>query len=268
MAKIYLSYYVTDRHFVREISARLRNLGHQMTVETEGPPPGEISQNFRREAREGSDCILVFVSRESQDHSSILSEIVAAHALRKPLIPIVERGARIPKAIADFAWIDNDGENYDEVACQVNQAIKRIPLQSVFIVHGHHGESKTELKDMLLGLDLHPLILHEQDGLGKTIIEKFEHYAATARFAFILMTPDDALASESAESQWRARQNVVLELGWFMAKLGRSKVVILSKGELEIPSDILGVECCKFENSVLEVEDRIRQSLRTVGIIN
>ncbi|HKU50954.1 MAG TPA: TIR domain-containing protein [Nitrospira sp.] len=265
MAKVYLSYYVTDRSLVRDLSAQLRNLGHQMTVEPEGRPQGEDSWAFVREACENSDCVLVFISRESQDHYSMLSEVAIAQTLRKPLIPIVIRGARPPRAIANLARIDHNGEARNDVAYRVDQAIRRIPLRNVFIVHGHHGESRGELSSLLTSLDLCPLILQEQDGLGMTIIEKFEHYASAASFAFILMTRDDALGSGS-ESRWRARQNVILELGWFMAKLGRPKVAILSQGELEIPSDILGVECYRFEKSVLEVENRIRQSLRTVGL--
>ncbi len=39
----------------------------------------------------------------------------------------------------------------------------------------------------------------------------------------------------------RARQNVVLEHGYLMGKLGRSKVCALVKGDVEIPNDISGV---------------------------
>lgn len=39
----------------------------------------------------------------------------------------------------------------------------------------------------------------------------------------------------------RARQNVLLELGYFIGRLGRAKVCALKRGELEIPSDFAGV---------------------------
>lgn len=96
-----------------------------------------------------------------------------------------------------------------------------------------------------------------------TIIEKFEYYASDCAFAFILMTPDDRGGSKNdSDSQWRARQNVILELGWFMARLGRERVVILYSGELEIPSDISGVLYLKFDTSISEVQARIDQRLR------
>ena len=39
----------------------------------------------------------------------------------------------------------------------------------------------------------------------------------------------------------RARQNVIPELGYFLAKLGRERVCALKKGDVETPSDIHGV---------------------------
>ena len=51
-----------------------------------------------------------------------------------------------------------------------------------------------------------------------------------------------------------------------MAKLGRRRVAILYKGELEIPSDILGIVYHQFSNSIKEVGEDIRQILKTAGI--
>jgi predicted nucleotide-binding protein len=39
----------------------------------------------------------------------------------------------------------------------------------------------------------------------------------------------------------RARQNVILELGYFMGRLGRTKVCALYKGAMELPSDYQGI---------------------------
>src|SRR5262249_42016008 len=110
--------------------------------------------------------------------------------------------------------------------------------KQVFIAHGHNKTNRQELKEFLAGLDLKPIILDEQDDRGLTIIEKFEYYAATCSFAFVLMTPDDETVGRYQTESRRARQNVIMELGYFMAYLGRERVVILHKGELEIPSDI------------------------------
>jgi predicted nucleotide-binding protein len=89
---------------------------------------------------------------------------------------------------------------------------------------------------------LEPIILQEQPNAGRTIIEKVERYAEVA-FAVVLLTPDDigGKNSEPQELKPRARQNVILELGYFLGRLGRSHVAALLKGEVEKPSDYDGV---------------------------
>lgn len=141
--------------------------------------------------------------------------------------------------------------------------------REVFIVHGHNDMKRMELKTFLTKLDLRPIVLDEEDDMGMTIIEKFEYYASCCGFTFVLMTPDDKIAdTDETESKWRARQNVIMELGWFMARLGRERVVILYEDELEIPSDIYGVVYLKFEKSIYEISEKIRQRLKGVGLIS
>jgi predicted nucleotide-binding protein len=47
--------------------------------------------------------------------------------------------------------------------------------------------------------------------------------------------------------QPRARQNVILELGYFLGRLGRSRVCALYVEGLEIPSDYSGVLYVKLD---------------------
>ena len=86
------------------------------------------------------------------------------------------------------------------------------------------------------------MILHEQPSEGQTIIEKFEKHADVF-FAVIILSPDDVgyAKDKQTDAQPRARQNVVFELGYFVARLGRHRVCALNKGEVEIPSDYGGV---------------------------
>jgi len=140
--------------------------------------------------------------------------------------------------------------------------------KNIFIVHGHSTERKIELRDFLRALDLQPIILDEQDHMGKTIIEAFEYYATTCSFAFVLMTPDDMTEAVTVSGpRRRARQNVIMELGWFIAYLGRERVAILYQGEPEIPSDISGVLYLEFSERISEVTEAIRKRLRGVGLI-
>jgi predicted nucleotide-binding protein len=123
----------------------------------------------------------------------------------------------------------------------------------VFIVHGHDDAIKQSTARFLERLDLKPLILHEQPNKGRTIIEKLEASASEVdvRYAVILLTPDDigADASEKDKSRPRARQNVVFELGYFIAKLGRNRVSALYCEGVELPSDYQGVLYTKIDSA-------------------
>ncbi|PIA77438.1 hypothetical protein BFR04_08295 [Gaetbulibacter sp. 4G1] len=119
---------------------------------------------------------------------------------------------------------------------------KKKNSKKVFVVHGHDNELKETVARFLEKIGLEPIILHEQVNEGLTIIEKFEKNS-DVQFAIVLMTPDDVGNSKnnSENLNARARQNVILELGYFLGKLGREKVCALIKGNLERPSDYDGV---------------------------
>ncbi len=118
--------------------------------------------------------------------------------------------------------------------------IKR--TNEVFIVHGHDREIKETVARYMGKLELNPIILHEQPSGGKTIIEKFEKFSNVG-FAIVLLTPDDVihLKNNNDKPESRARQNVIMELGYFLGKLGRHRVCALYKSGVEIPSDYTGV---------------------------
>lgn len=114
---------------------------------------------------------------------------------------------------------------------------------SVFLVHGHDEGTKHNVARFLEKLGVEPVILQEQINKGMTIIEKFQEFAKRAGFAVVLMTPDDHGYPVTKEElkRHRARQNVILELGYFTALLGRDKTMVLVKGDIELPSDVIGV---------------------------
>ncbi len=123
-------------------------------------------------------------------------------------------------------------------------APKHTSTKKVFLVHGHDDAVKTEVAEVIRSFGLECVILHEQPNSGRTIIEKFEDHAADVGFAVVLLTPDDhGRPANGVEDGYslRARQNVILELGFFLAKLERGRVCSLRKGNVEIPSDYHGV---------------------------
>lgn len=113
----------------------------------------------------------------------------------------------------------------------------------VFVSHGHDDKAKIDVKSFLESRNLEPIILADQPNAGRTIFEKFEDYGDVG-FAIILLTADDigrAATASDADMRQRARQNVIMELGYFMAKLGRGRVCALLRDGVEIPSNISGI---------------------------
>jgi predicted nucleotide-binding protein len=113
----------------------------------------------------------------------------------------------------------------------------------VFVVHGHDEGAKQSVARVLERLELEPVILHEQPDQGRTVIEKFEDYSDVG-FAVVLLTPDDmgyAVAANPKTAKPRARQTVIMELGYFLGKLGRGRVCALYRHGVELPSDFSGV---------------------------
>lgn len=117
----------------------------------------------------------------------------------------------------------------------------KVNITNVFIVHGHDTAVQQSVARTIEKLGLAPIILHEQANAGRTVIENFETHSNVG-FAIILLSDDDEGKSKvEIELKKRARQNVVMELGYFMGKLGRSRVLPLYSKGVELPSDIHGL---------------------------
>lgn len=115
--------------------------------------------------------------------------------------------------------------------------------KKVFIVHGHDEGLKNAVARFLSRVGLSPIILHELPNRGRTIIEKFIDHSDVG-FAVVLLTADDKGGVATASSDdlgFRARQNVVMELGFFLGRLGRDRVAAIYDERVEMPSDYRGV---------------------------
>lgn len=149
----------------------------------------------------------------------------------------------------------------------------------VFLVHGRDDARRLEVSDFLWRLGMHPTVLQDEPSGGDTVIEKFEKHAGAHSHVVVLATGDDlgALRDErytTGTFGWvsdgflsslrpRARQNVILELGYFYAKPGRRHVTVLTTRDVELPSDISGVVVI-YLDSDWKVE--LSRELRSAGL--
>src|SRR5262249_38411641 len=110
-----------------------------------------------------------------------------------------------------------------------------------------------------------PIILHEQPNRGQTIIEKLERESAPARFAIVILSPDDWASPDGGSTATkRARQNVVFEWGLFVALIGRANVAALKVGDVELPSDLHGV---LWHRKVSGWETVVAKEMRAAGLM-
>ena len=142
----------------------------------------------------------------------------------------------------------------NEKQCLVSNEIKQEQLKpnylaSCFIVHGHNNEVKQTVARFLETLKIEAIILSEQGGIN-SILDKIEN-CSNVDFSIILLTPDDVgnVKTKANELNQRARQNVIFEFGYFISKLGKSKVIALRLDETEIPSDYGGIIYIGFDEA-------------------
>lgn len=147
------------------------------------------------------------------------------------------------------------------------QSLPLLPPEKIFIVYGHDTDAREQLELLLRRLKLEPVILANMVAEGQTIIEMLEKHRANVKYACVLLTPDDEGHKRDCakDIKYRARQNVVLELGMFLSTLGRKRVAILHKGEVELPSDIHGLVYIPFQKHVSEVKQRLAAELQEAG---
>lgn len=150
----------------------------------------------------------------------------------------------------------------------VSEEGKSPDAQRVFVVYGHDTNARDEIELILRRVKANPIILESIPGKGDTLIEKLESLTE-ADFACVLLTPDDiggTARCKPDDFRPRARQNVVLELGMVLSRLGRSRVAILVKGEeIEKPSDINGLIYIPFNQSVKEAVNDLAATLQEAG---
>lgn len=132
-----------------------------------------------------------------------------------------------------------DYKSYVQSKGSTETVLKPQFSRKVFIVHGHDEGARETVARFLERIGLEAVILHEQANQGRTIIEKVEAHGDVG-FAVVLLTPDDVGCKKGGIPEPRARQNVLLELGYFFGRLGRDKICTLKRGTLDIPSDFAG----------------------------
>jgi predicted nucleotide-binding protein len=144
----------------------------------------------------------------------------------------------------------------------------------VFVAYGHEHADRDVLVNIIASHGLMPIYLENNADGSLSIFDAFEKKANECCFAFVLLTPSDAgaakkkgLEGQAIQLQLRARQNVIFEMGWFLARLGKFRTRLLHRGSLELPSDVIGMAAIEYNSSPLEQRAAIEQALKDGGLL-
>jgi predicted nucleotide-binding protein len=190
------------------------------------------------------------------------------HYPKRGKVVVQGRNSQLGQAVK--AWADS-GFVPAETGAPSAGAPPAIGLnKTVFVVYGHDLDARKDLELLLRRMGMEPIVLANLTPGGDTIIEKLERYlgqTSNVGFACVLLTPDDEgyAKGEPDARRYRARQNVVLELGMVLARLGRKHVAILRKESVEEPSDIAGLIWIPFTERVGEVVTVLYRTLQEAG---
>jgi CAP12/Pycsar effector protein, TIR domain len=140
----------------------------------------------------------------------------------------------------------------------------------ILIIHGRAHDRDTLKSYLRDALHLpEPTVLVDEKTPSHLIPDKFEELASKVDGAIALCTPDDvgSLAESKPPNagEFRARQNVWLEIGWFWGRLGLRRVLVLTRGEISVPSDLDGIERYKYADQPHERADEIKAFLANIG---
>lgn len=203
---------------------------------------------------------------ETQQSSEDLTPLIEARrrmsgvlVLSSPKMAVVSEGKDVTREILDEAKaLPNPGER---------EPLAEAKSDRVFIVHGHDQRAVDQTEILIHRFGLTPIILRNEPNQGNTVIEKFEAHSKVG-LAIVLLTPDDVgcmAAKAPGALQARARQNVIWEWGYLVAKLGRPNVICLYKTGVELPSDLRGVVTINIGDDVRDNAEEIRRELVAAG---
>lgn len=205
---------------------------------------------------------LTVIREQSIQHGT---QVVTAEG---PKVNVFTSGKCVPNGkkldlLADFDQRLEDGQISERTG---------VVGRNVFVVYGHDTTARNELEAMLRRWSLVPILIDQLASEGDTLIEKLERITGSASFAVVLATPDDEgfRKGRPDEKKFRARQNVVLELGMMLRALGRKRVAVLlpqlDEGVMERPSDIDGLIYIPYTDGVADAKVQLAKELNKQGL--
>ena len=271
-----------DGSVVSPLAAALADLGYEPTI-----PIGRHIRvhNWRSRLADvlrKSDAAVVIVSPENESNPYVMGELWAARVLsqinrRFVLVPVLRGTSAIPEYVSDLYVANARGGEVEDFKCAAKEIDGIIRdnrefeiavgdlRHRVFIGHGRSSHWRRIGEFLEKDLNLAVEEYDQTSPLGYTVSARLEQMLSTSSLAIVVMSPEDELKTEV----FRARQNVVHEIGLFQGRLGFEKVVVVRHQDCESFSNISGINEIQYESDGFQtVFEKLRHIAVREGLLS
>ncbi|WP_091232677.1 TIR domain-containing protein [Microbacterium sp. 3J1] len=177
--------------------------------------------------------------------------------------------AKVQVEAHERAYIERVHSIFGEAAATLRKeppAVPEPPTVRPRIFIGHGGAS-TAWHDLLHHLNqqhgLEVIAYETGSRAGHSIRDILEDMLAESTFAILVMSKEDEqVAIEGEKPRFRARQNVVHEAGLFQGRLGFSRAIIVKEDDVEMLSNVEGVQYVPFTSHIRETYGEVLAAIR------
>jgi len=128
---VFLSFSHADRETAAQISDALKALGVEAWNDANVPACNDWGDHLR-EAMKKADAVVLLMTPASLASAYVMSEIGAAVAAHKPVIPVVPANGRVPRGLPTplRAWplIRAGSRGVGEVAAEIRERLEHMPV--------------------------------------------------------------------------------------------------------------------------------------------
>lgn len=217
-----------------------------------------------------ADAVILIGGAEKTEQAGLTAAVS-----KKPLACIGSFGGaaaalnkRFVTSPTTWGYEPNQTRRFPQLQEPFSEAVLKTALETAWIegapklmiIHGRSPDRDT-LKAYLSKQVGRVIVLADEFAPTEPIPSKFERFASSVDGAIALLTPDDTggLKDDPTSIAARARENVWVEVGWFWGHRGRSKLLLLRKGSVTIPSDLGNVENYNYTSTPEECTDEIQK---------
>ena len=272
-----------ERTLIHQLKLRLKEYMRQIdTIQDQFRDEQDESRAMAQLDRLTDRVFEELVSMGVPDVAQSFSGTTGKTAVEEPPWDKFEYWARVRRAALEsfYTDLDNDPEywlkklNPPRLDAQTRAA--EVGGNKVFIVHGRNHAVRNSIRLFIQDeMKLETVVMEAGAHKGRTLAEKLEEMAEGCGFAVIIASLDDYLfvvdklswdsvkLPESSRRVRRVRQNVLIEIGFFWARLGRNRTAILAEEgiEGEEASDIKGIGYIPITEDLARTKLEVRKEL-------